>query len=85
MSEPNAGSDVVSMKCKADRVDGGYVPNGNKMWCINGPVAQTLIYYFPEARQTWMRGSDTCELVFENCFVPEENVLGQEGKGFLIL
>uniref|UniRef100_A0A2P2JWM2 Acyl-CoA dehydrogenase n=1 Tax=Rhizophora mucronata TaxID=61149 RepID=A0A2P2JWM2_RHIMU len=43
MSEPNAGSDVVSMKCKADRVDGGYVLNGNKMWCTNGPVAQTLI------------------------------------------
>ncbi|MCH98531.1 isovaleryl-CoA dehydrogenase mitochondrial-like, partial [Trifolium medium] len=42
MSEPNSGSDVVSMKCKADRVDGGYVLNGNKMWCTNGPVAQTL-------------------------------------------
>ncbi|KAK7244077.1 hypothetical protein RIF29_38895 [Crotalaria pallida] len=41
MSEPNAGSDAVSMKCKADRVDGGYILNGNKMWCTNGPVAQT--------------------------------------------
>ena len=41
-----AGSDVVSMKCKADRVDGGYVLNGNKMWCTNGPVAQTLVCFF---------------------------------------
>lgn len=41
---PSAGSDVVSMKCKADRVDGGYILNGNKMWCTNGPVAQTLVY-----------------------------------------
>ncbi|KAM7257568.1 hypothetical protein ACFE04_013309 [Oxalis oulophora] len=45
MSEPNAGSDVVSMKCKADRVDGGYILNGNKMWCTNGPSAQTLVVY----------------------------------------
>ncbi|KAB1226198.1 Isovaleryl-CoA dehydrogenase, mitochondrial [Morella rubra] len=45
MSEPNAGSDVVSMKCKADRVDGSYVINGNKMWCTNGPVAQTLVIF----------------------------------------
>ncbi|EPS61625.1 hypothetical protein M569_13170, partial [Genlisea aurea] len=43
MSEPNAGSDVVSMKCRADRGDGGYILNGNKMWCTNGPVAQTLV------------------------------------------
>lgn len=41
-----AGSDVVSMKCKADRVDGGYVINGNKMWCTNGPVAETLVWFF---------------------------------------
>ena len=41
-----AGSDVVSMKCKADHVDGGYVLNGNKMWCTNGPVAQTLVCFF---------------------------------------
>ncbi|WCJ42432.1 Isovaleryl-CoA dehydrogenase mitochondrial [Euphorbia peplus] len=111
MSEPNAGSDVVSMKCKADRVDGGYVLNGNKMWCSNGPVAQTLVVYaktdvkagskgittfiiekgmpgFSTAQKLdklGMRGSDTCELVFENCFVPEENVLGQEGKGVYVL
>ncbi|KAL3618615.1 hypothetical protein CASFOL_037697 [Castilleja foliolosa] len=106
MSEPNAGSDVVSMKCKADRADGGYILNGNKMWCTNGPTAQTLVVYaktdiaarskgitafiiekdmpgFSTAQKLdklGMRGSDTCELVFENCFVPEENILGQEGK-----
>uniref|UniRef100_A0A0A0KHQ5 Isovaleryl-CoA dehydrogenase n=1 Tax=Cucumis sativus TaxID=3659 RepID=A0A0A0KHQ5_CUCSA len=111
MSEPNAGSDVVSMKCKADRVDGGYIINGNKMWCTNGPTAQTLVVYaktnpnagskgitafiiekgmpgFSTAQKLdklGMRGSDTCELVFENCFVPEENVLGQEGKGVYVM
>ncbi|KAF7134716.1 hypothetical protein RHSIM_Rhsim08G0043300 [Rhododendron simsii] len=111
MSEPNAGSDVVSMKCKADRVDGGYILNGNKMWCTNGPVAQTLVVYaktdvaagskgitafiiekgmpgFTTAQKLdklGMRGSDTCELVFENCFVPEENVLGKEGKGVYVM
>ncbi|KAL1361639.1 hypothetical protein HN51_009983 [Arachis hypogaea] len=111
MSEPNSGSDVVSMKCKADRVDGGYVLNGNKMWCTNGPVAQTLVVYaktdtkagskgitafiiekgmpgFSTAQKLdklGMRGSDTCELVFENCFVPEENVLGEVGKGVYVM
>ncbi|KAH7560995.1 hypothetical protein JRO89_XS10G0156000 [Xanthoceras sorbifolium] len=111
MSEPNAGSDVVSMKCKADRVDGGYILNGNKMWCTNGPVAQTLVVYaktdisagskgitafiiekgmpgFSTAQKLdklGMRGSDTCELVFDNCFVPEENVLGKEGKGVYVM
>ncbi|KAL6003361.1 hypothetical protein ACLOJK_023584, partial [Asimina triloba] len=120
MSEPNAGSDVVSMKCKADRVDGGYVLNGNKMWCTNGPVAQALVSLIWFVKQVvyaktdiaagskgitafiiekgmmgfstaqkldklGMRGSDTCELVFENCFVPEENVLGQEGKGVYVM
>ncbi|XP_022995346.1 isovaleryl-CoA dehydrogenase, mitochondrial [Cucurbita maxima] len=111
MSEPNAGSDVVSMKCRADRVDGGYIINGNKMWCTNGPTAQTLVVYaktdanagskgitafiiekgmpgFSTAQKLdklGMRGSDTCELVFENCFVPEENVLGQEGKGVYVM
>ncbi|KAL6508834.1 hypothetical protein OROHE_021393 [Orobanche hederae] len=109
MSEPNAGSDVVSMKCRADRADGGYILNGNKMWCTNGPTAQTLVVYaktdmaarskgitafiiekdmpgFSTAQKLdklGMRGSDTCELVFENCFVPEENILGQEGKVWL--
>ncbi|XP_024026353.1 isovaleryl-CoA dehydrogenase, mitochondrial isoform X1 [Morus notabilis] len=111
MSEPNAGSDVVSMKCKADRVDGGYILNGNKFWCTNGPIAQTLIVYaktdikaaskgitafiiekgmpgFSTAQKLdklGMRGSDTCELVFENCFVPDENILGQEGKGVYVM
>ncbi|KAF3543057.1 hypothetical protein DY000_02008078 [Brassica cretica] len=111
MSEPNAGSDVVSMKCKADKVDGGFLINGNKMWCTNGPSAETLIVYaktdtkagskgitafviekemagFSTAQKLdklGMRGSDTCELVFENCFVPEENILGKEGKGVYVL
>ncbi|KAI9193997.1 hypothetical protein LWI28_014777 [Acer negundo] len=111
MSEPNAGSDVVGMKCKADRVAGGYVLNGNKMWCTNGPSAQSLIVYaktditagskgitafivekgmpgFSTAQKLdklGMRGSETCELVFENCFVPEENILGEEGKGVYVL
>lgn len=111
MSEPNAGSDVVSMKCKADRIEGGYVLNGNKMWCTNGPTAQTLVIYaktdvkagskgitafivekgmagFSTAQKLdklGMRGSDTCELVFEKCFVPDENVLGQVGKGVYVL
>ncbi|RWR95575.1 isovaleryl-CoA dehydrogenase, mitochondrial [Cinnamomum micranthum f. kanehirae] len=111
MSEPNAGSDVVSMKCKADRVDGGYIINGNKMWCTNGPVAQTLVVYaktdlaagskgitafiiekgmpgFSTAQKLdklGMRGSDTCELVFQNCFVPDDNILGQEGKGVYVM
>ncbi|KAG6415417.1 hypothetical protein SASPL_122828 [Salvia splendens] len=111
MSEPNAGSDVVSMKCKADRAKGGYILNGNKMWCTNGPVAETLVVYaktdmaahskgitafiiekdmpgFSTAQKLdklGMRGSDTCELVFESCFVPDENVLGQEGKGVYVM
>ncbi|KAH9607630.1 hypothetical protein KSS87_014140, partial [Heliosperma pusillum] len=111
MSEPNSGSDVVSMKCRADRVDGGYIINGNKMWCTNGPTAQTLIVYaktdvaahskgitafiiekgmsgFSTAQKLdklGMRGSDTCELVFENCFVPQKNVLGEEGKGVYVM
>ncbi|OAE32250.1 hypothetical protein AXG93_1865s1070 [Marchantia polymorpha subsp. ruderalis] len=111
MSEPNSGSDVVSMRCKAERVTDGYVLNGNKMWCTNGPVAETLIVYAKSDLQAGahgitafiiektmsgfstaqkldklgMRGSDTCELVFENCFVPQENVLGQEGKGVYVM
>ena len=43
MSEPNSGSDVVSMRCRADKTEGGYILNGNKMWCTNGPVANTLV------------------------------------------
>ena len=97
MSEPEAGSDVVSMKTRATKVDGGYVLNGSKFWITNGPTASTLVVYAktePEKGskgittfiiekgfkgfsthqkldKLGMRGSDTCELVFEDCFVPE--------------
>ncbi|KAI3828524.1 hypothetical protein L1987_02625 [Smallanthus sonchifolius] len=92
---PNsAGSDVVSMKCRADRVDGGYVLNGTKMWCTNGPTAQTLVVYAKTDVSAGSkgitafiveRGMPGCELVFENCFVPNENVLGEVGKGVYVL
>jgi len=111
MSEPGAGSDVVSMKTRADKHGERYVLNGNKMWITNGPVAETLIVYaktdpaanargitafivekgmkgFSTAQKLdklGMRGSDTCELVFEDCEVPEENVLGSVGKGVNVL
>ena len=111
MSEPGAGSDVVSMRTRADKKGDRYVLNGNKMWITNGPVAETLIVYAktdPEAGsrgitaflvekgmkgfstaqkldKLGMRGSDTCELVFEDCEVPEENVLGAAGKGVNVL
>ncbi|KAI7872393.1 acyl-CoA dehydrogenase/oxidase [Spinellus fusiger] len=111
MSEPGAGSDVVSMKLKADRKGDHYVLNGNKMWITNGPDADVLVVYaktHPEAGpkgitafliekgfkgfstsqkldKLGMRGSNTCELVFENCEVPVENVLGAEGKGVYVL
>ena len=111
MSESGAGSDVVSMRTRADKRGGRYVLNGSKMWITNGPVAETLIVYAKtdpaaEARgitafivekgmqgfssaqkldKLGMRGSDTCELVFEDCEVPEENVLGDVGKGVNIL
>ena len=111
MSEPGAGSDVVSMRTRATRVSGGWVLNGNKMWITNGPDADTLVVYAksdPEAGargmtafliekgmkgfstaqkldKLGMRGSNTCELVFADCYVPDENVLGQEGRGVNIL
>ncbi|KAG2427925.1 hypothetical protein HXX76_011912 [Chlamydomonas incerta] len=115
MSEPGSGSDVVSMKCRAERVGGGgderYVLNGNKMWCTNGPKANVLVVYaktdpaagprgitafliekgmkgFSTAQKLdklGMRGSDTCELVFENCEVPAENVLGGVGRGVAVM
>ncbi|MDH7794484.1 MULTISPECIES: isovaleryl-CoA dehydrogenase [unclassified Beijerinckia] len=111
MSEPGAGSDVVSMKTRADKRGDRFVLNGNKMWITNGPVAETLIVYaksdpgaasrgitafivekgmkgFRTAQKLdklGMRGSDTCELVFEDCEVPEENVLGSLGKGVNVL
>ncbi len=111
MSEPGAGSDVVSMRLRADRRGDQYILNGSKMWITNGPEADTLVVYAktdPEAGprgitafliekgfagfstaqkldKLGMRGSDTCELVFEDCAVPEENVLGAVGEGVRIL
>ncbi|WP_420794314.1 isovaleryl-CoA dehydrogenase [Sphingosinicella microcystinivorans] len=111
MSEPGSGSDVVSMRLKAERRNDCYVLNGNKMWITNGPEADTLIVYAktdPEAGprgitafliergfkgfstaqkldKLGMRGSDTCELVFEDCEVPYENIVGEEGKGVNVL
>ncbi len=111
MSEPGAGSDVVSMKLRADKKGDRYVLNGNKMWITNGPDAHTLIVYaktdpaagprgitafiiergfkgFSTAQKLdklGMRGSNTCELVFQDCEVPEENVLGQVGRGVNVL
>jgi isovaleryl-CoA dehydrogenase len=109
MSEPGAGSDVVSMRTRATRVEGGWRLDGTKMWITNGTVADTVIVYAktePGAGKAgitafivekgmagWkaaqkldklgMRGSDTCELVFEGCVVPDGNVLGEVrgGKG----
>lgn len=111
MSEPGSGSDVVSMKLRAEKRNDRYVLNGNKMWITNGPDANTLVVYAktdPEAKsrgitafliekgmagfstaqkldKLGMRGSNTCELVFENCEVPFDNVLGEEGQGVKIL
>ncbi|PIA18802.1 acyl-CoA dehydrogenase [Coemansia reversa NRRL 1564] len=106
MSEPNAGSDVVSMKLKAEKKGDFYVLNGNKMWITNGPDANTLVVYaktmegitafivekeFPgfsthqKLDKLGMRGSNTCELVFEDCQVPTENVLGEVGRGVYVL
>jgi isovaleryl-CoA dehydrogenase len=111
MSEPGAGSDVVSMRTRATRRDGRWVLNGSKMWITNGPDADTLVVYAksdPEAGakgitafivekgmkgfstaqkldKLGMRGSNTCELVFRDCEIPDANVLGQEGRGVNIL
>ena len=111
MSEPGAGSDVVSMKTRADKKGDRFVLNGNKMWITNGPVADTLVVYaktdlnagprgmtafiiekgmkgFSTAQKLdklGMRGSDTCELVFEDCEVPEEIVLSEVGRGVNVL
>ena len=111
MSEPDAGSDVVSMRLKAEKKGDHYILNGNKMWITNGPDADTLVIYaktnpddgprgitaflveksfkgFSTAQKLdklGMRGSNTCELVFKDCEVPEENVLGEMGKGVNIL
>lgn len=111
MSEPNAGSDVVSMRTTAEKRGDHYVLNGAKMWITNGPLADTLVIYAKTDRtagargitafivekdfkgfrpaqkldKLGMRGSDTSELVFEDCEVPEENVLGAVGNGVNIL
>jgi isovaleryl-CoA dehydrogenase len=111
MSEPGAGSDVISMKTRAEKKGDRYVLNGSKMWITNGPVAETLVVYaktdpnagtrgitaflieqgmkgFKPAQKLdklGMRGSDTSELVFEDCEVPEENVLGSVGRGANVL
>ncbi|MBS0318483.1 MAG: acyl-CoA dehydrogenase family protein, partial [Proteobacteria bacterium] len=111
MSEPNAGSDVVSMKLKAEKKGGYYLLNGSKMWITNGGDADTLVIYAktePEmgARgmtafivekgfkgfsagtkldKLGMRGSNTFPLFFDNCEVPEENVMGGEGNGAKVL
>src|SRR5690242_18977687 len=111
MSEPNAGSDVVSMTTRAEKKGDHYVLNGSKMWITDGPIAETLVVYaktdpnagprgmtafiiekgikgFSTAQKLdklGMRGSDTGELVFHNCEVPEENVLGEVGRGVNVL
>ncbi|MEI6827290.1 MAG: isovaleryl-CoA dehydrogenase [Desulfuromonadales bacterium] len=111
MSESGAGSDVVSMRLRADRKGNYFILNGTKMWITNGPHADTLLVYaktdinagskgitafliekgfkgFSTAQKLdklGMRGSDTCELVFEDCEVPAENVMGCIGDGVKIL
>jgi isovaleryl-CoA dehydrogenase len=111
MSEPGSGSDVVSMKTRAEKKGDRYVLNGSKMWITNGPEANTLVVYaktdpaagprgitafliekgmkgFSTAQKLdklGMRGSDTCELVFQDCEVPAENVLGKVGEGVRVL
>jgi len=111
MSEPSAGSDVVSMKSRAEKRGDRYVLNGTKMWITNGPDADVLVVYAktdptagprgmtafllekgmkgftrsPKLDKLGMRGSNTCELVFQDVEVPEENVLGQSGRGVNVL
>ncbi|KAK7810271.1 hypothetical protein U0070_010435 [Myodes glareolus] len=113
MSEPNAGSDVVSMRLKAEKKGDHYILNGNKFWITNGPDADVLVVYaktdlsaVPASRgitafivekgmpgfstskkldKLGMRGSNTCELVFEDCKVPAANILSQESKGVYVL
>ncbi|WP_165855082.1 isovaleryl-CoA dehydrogenase [Marinobacter sp. JSM 1782161] len=111
MSEPNAGSDVVSMKLRAEKKGDRYILNGNKMWITNGPDADTYVIYAKTdtskgahgitafiVERDWkgfsrgqkldklgMRGSNTCELIFEDVEVPAENILGQENGGVRVL
>jgi isovaleryl-CoA dehydrogenase len=111
MSEPNAGSDVVSMTLRAEKKGGAWILNGSKMWITNGPIADVLIVYAKTDMQAGargisafivekpmpgfsvaqkldklgMRGSPTGELVFRDCKVPQENVLGNVGGGVQVL
>jgi isovaleryl-CoA dehydrogenase len=111
MSEADAGSDVVSMKLRADKKGDRYILNGTKMWITNGPDADVLVVYAKTNPDTGkrgitaflvektmagfstsvkldklgMRGSNTCELVFRDCEVPAENILGGEGDGVAVL
>jgi isovaleryl-CoA dehydrogenase len=111
MSEPGAGSDVVSMRLKAEHRGSKFILNGNKMWITNGPDADVLVVYaktdasagprgitafliekgFPgfstaqKLDKLGMRGSNTCELVFRECQVPEDNILGGMGRGVNVL
>ncbi len=111
MSEAGAGSDVVSMKLRAEKKNDRYVLNGTKYWITNGPDADTLVVYAktdpgagsrgitaflvekefkgfstgPHFDKLGMRGSNTAELIFEDCEVPSENVLGEEGRGVRVL
>jgi isovaleryl-CoA dehydrogenase len=111
MSETGAGSDVMSLQCRAEKKGDHYILNGTKMWITNGPDANVLVVYartdktaaskgvtafiiekdFPgfstaqKLDKLGMRGSNTCELIFENCAVPEENILGQLNKGAQVL
>ena len=111
MSEAGSGSDVVSMKLKAEKRNDRFIINGTKMWITNGPDASTLIVYAKSDQEEGsrgitafivekemvgfrssvkldklgMRGSNTCELIFDNCEIPFENVLGEVGKGVEVL
>jgi len=111
MSEPGAGSDVVSMKLRAEQRGDHYALNGNKMWITNGPDADVLVVYaktdpqagsrgitaflvekgmagFSTAQKLdklGMRGSNTCELVFQDCAVPAGNILGELHRGARVL
>ncbi len=111
MSEPGAGSDVVSMRLRAERQGDDFILNGNKMWITNGPDAGVYVIYAktdpeagskgitafiverdtqgfsrsPKLDKLGMRGSNTCELVFEDCIIPADQVLGEVGSGVRVL
>ena len=111
MSEVGAGSDVMSMKMKAEKADGGWLLNGSKFWITNGPVADICIVYArsnpnerskgittfivecdskgfssaPKLDKFGIRGSPTSEILFDNVFVPDENVLGKVDHGAYVL